>query len=77
MPKFAIFGSTFNIKEDLKAFGCAPIKGANGWEWHTKDITINGHAHRRLKGLVEAAGANMFELPEAVADGIEKGTLTL
>jgi len=57
---YVISGNTFEIKEDLKAFGC--VWDANRKAWLTKYICKSTVHFQRLESVVKAAGGHVCPL---------------
>lgn len=66
MKSYYIYGSTFSIKEDLKAWGCT-------WDndnkrWKTPPMEKSERMYTQLKSLAEAAGAYFEPVAQTVSE---------
>lgn len=58
--RYVVRGSTFQIKDDLKAFGCE-YQGKKKI-WVTPSIEKGSLPYKRLKSMAEAVGGNLEPL---------------
>jgi len=68
MMAYFIYGDTYQIKEDLKSFGCMWDKPNKRWK--TPRLSKEDLSYKRLKSIVEAVDG--YIVPEHLDDECKK-----
>lgn len=66
MREYHIYGSTYAIKDDLKAWGCTWVNDKKCWK--TPPMEKSERMYVQLKSLAEAAGAHFEPVPQTVSE---------